>query len=243
MSVGNQWSDSKRDSQGRVGAMSYRDCGTLDRDRFRANLLKFTRKAYEMLPQMNGPRILDIGCGTGVVTIELARLSGGSIVGVDIDELALDKLRLMARKHNLSGKVSAIHQSMLEMEFPPGGFDVIWTEGAISFIGFERGLKEWRDLVTPDGHLVVHDVLTEYQKKIELTRTCGYIIVGRVELSQETWWNEYYAPLKRRLEELQARNPGDKRVNKEVRTAGRELKEFDLESDRFASVFLVLKKT
>lgn len=51
-----------------------------------------------MLPRLDNPRIMDVGCGTGVVTIELARLSGGSIVGVDTDKLALDKLQLMARK-------------------------------------------------------------------------------------------------------------------------------------------------
>jgi ubiquinone/menaquinone biosynthesis C-methylase UbiE len=55
--------------------------------RARANLLSYTRKAFHMLPPLVEPRILDIGCGTGVATIELARLSGGIIVGVDIADL------------------------------------------------------------------------------------------------------------------------------------------------------------
>jgi len=226
-----------------LGAVNYRDCETLDRDRVRANLLKFTRRAYEILPRLDKPRILDIGCGTGVVTIELARLSGGSIVGVDIDELALDKLRLMVRKHNLSGRVAVIHQSMLAMDFPPGSFDIIWAEGSISCIGFERGLKEWRRLLVSEGYLVVHDELSDLRRKTDLIRICGFITLGQFELSPKIWWNEYYAPLKRRLEELQDMGLSDKMVKEEMKTAERELKEFDLESDRFASIFLVLKKT
>ncbi|HUV64140.1 MAG TPA: hypothetical protein VMW24_09590 [Sedimentisphaerales bacterium] len=64
--------------------MSYRDSETFNRDQFRANLLEFTRKAFHMLPRLDKPRILDIGCGSGVATLELARISGGNIVAVSI---------------------------------------------------------------------------------------------------------------------------------------------------------------
>ena len=45
----------------------------IDRDRFREPLLKYTRKAFQLLPKLDKPRILDVGCGSGVPTIELAR--------------------------------------------------------------------------------------------------------------------------------------------------------------------------
>lgn len=48
--------------------------------RIRARLLKYTRKAFRMLPKLDKPRILDTGCGSGVPTIELARISNGFIV-------------------------------------------------------------------------------------------------------------------------------------------------------------------
>ncbi|MEE8577237.1 MAG: class I SAM-dependent methyltransferase, partial [candidate division Zixibacteria bacterium] len=151
---------------------------TFDRDRVRSNLLPYTRKAFGLLPKLSKPRILDIGCGTGVSTLELARISDGDLVAVDIEQDALDKLVKRAKEEGLSSRVTVVHSSMLEMDFPPNSFDIIWTEGAISYIGFGRGLSEWRSLLAPEGYLVVHDEVSDLQKKIELIRTCGYTILG-----------------------------------------------------------------
>lgn len=54
--------------------------------------LDFTHRAFEMLPELETPRILDVGCGQGRATLELARLSGGQVVGLDVDHAALDVL-------------------------------------------------------------------------------------------------------------------------------------------------------
>ncbi|HUU44873.1 MAG TPA: methyltransferase domain-containing protein [Acidobacteriota bacterium] len=215
---------------------------TFDRDRIRSNLLPYTRKAFGLLPKLSRPRILDIGCGSGAATLELARISGGDIVALDIDKDALDRLVTKAKEEDLLSRITVVHASMLEMDFPPNTFDVIWTEGAISYIGFERGLSEWHRLLMPEGYLVVHDAVSDLQRKIELTHTCGYTILGQFELPPDIWWNEYYAPLKRELETLKGAGSLDQRVANEMKTAEREIAEFDSESDRFSSVFFVLKR-
>ncbi len=216
--------------------------GCFDRDQFRANLLKYTRQAYGMLPQMSSPRILDIGCGSGAATLELARISGGDVVGIDIDKNALGKLARQAEAEPMMSRITIVHASMRDMDFPKGSFDIIWTEGAISFIGFERGLREWRDLLIPNGCLTVHDVLTDAQKKIQITRACGYTLLGQFELSPDVWWDEYYAPMKNWLENMRATDSYDKGVIEEMRRAKGEIGEFDRESDQFGSVFFVLRK-
>jgi ubiquinone/menaquinone biosynthesis C-methylase UbiE len=87
--------------------------------------LAFTRKAFQMLPELGNPRILDVGCGQGGPTLELARLSGGQVTGLDIDQAALDELVRRAGQEGLSGRIQVVQGSMLNMEFADESFDVI----------------------------------------------------------------------------------------------------------------------
>ena len=77
-------------------------------DQLRANFLKYTRKAYRMLPRLEKPQILDIGCGSGLPTIELAKLSGGEIIGIDIDQSSLDELNLKIKEKGLQDVILVV---------------------------------------------------------------------------------------------------------------------------------------
>ena len=213
-----------------------------DPDRVRANLLPYTRKAFRILPPLVKPRILDIGCGTGVSTLELAQLSEGTIVGVDIEKSALNQLVSRANEHGLSDRIKVVHTSMLDMDFPPNYFDIIWSEGSIKNIGFKRGLNEWRDFLVLEGFLVVHDEITDLLRKIELIGACGYTILEQFELPPDIWWRKYYAPLQKQIETARAQGFSDEKLTREMKEAELEIKEFDRKSDRFGSVFFILKK-
>lgn len=78
----------------------------LDRDHLRERLLKYTRKAFQLLPELDKPRILDVGCGSGVPTIALAKLGKGEVVGLDMDQTLLDELN---RKIEREGLFTVIH--------------------------------------------------------------------------------------------------------------------------------------
>ena len=111
--------------------MKYDVTSDINRDYFRSKLLQYTRKAFKMLPELQKPRILDIGCGTGVVTLELARLSNGRVVGIDTDQAALDKLNVKIEQARLLDRIKTLNCSMRDMRFRDGSFDIIWSEGAI----------------------------------------------------------------------------------------------------------------
>ncbi|KPJ70547.1 hypothetical protein AMJ52_09785, partial [candidate division TA06 bacterium DG_78] len=114
----------------------------IQHDQFREKFNKYTRKAFEVLPRLEKPCILDIGCGSGVPTIELARLSDGQIIGVDIDQSRLDTFTKKIDTAGLTKRIKTIQCSMLDMKFSDESFDIIWAEGVIAIIDFERGLKE-----------------------------------------------------------------------------------------------------
>jgi len=50
---------------------------------------EYTQKAFEMIPTIKKPKILDIGCGPGMQTIKLAKLSDGEIIGIIGGEIKL----------------------------------------------------------------------------------------------------------------------------------------------------------
>ena len=60
----------------------------LNVEELRGRFLEHSRQAYRLLPPLEQPRILDIGCGQGQQTMELARLGGGEVIGIDIDNAA-----------------------------------------------------------------------------------------------------------------------------------------------------------
>jgi len=214
----------------------------LQNDLLRARFTKYTRKAFRMLPELDNPQILDIGCGTGVPTLELAKLSNGQITGLDISQPDLDELQRKIEAVGLSNHVKTVKSSLFEMDFPDDSLDIIWAEGSIFVIGFERGLKAWRRLLKPKGFLVVHDEIGNLQKKLEQISRCGYALLGQFTVSEDTWWREYYEPLEKRIKEL--------RVNVKYRDDRESLKVLDKEQqevdifkrDPFGSVFLVMQK-
>jgi len=167
------------------------------KDRIRKRLLKYTRKAFWMLPKLNKPHILDIGCGSGLPTMELARLSSGEVTGLDIDQGMLDVLRGNVEKAGLSDRVKVVKHSLFGMEFPDESFDVIWAEGSINVIGFQKGLQEWKRFLKPGGFMVVHDETANVDEKLGQISTCGYELLGYFGLDVATWWTEYFAPLEK----------------------------------------------
>jgi len=195
----------------------------VEKDLLREKLCKYTRKAFQMLPKLDKPRILDIGCGSGITTIELARLSKGEIIGIDIYQPSLDKFTRKIEETGLSDRVRAMNCSMFNMDFTDESFDIIWSEGSIFIIGFERGLRDWRRFLKPNGFMIIHEMIWvqpnppqeiyDYWKSyypgiktvpenLKKITDFGYNLVGHFTLPEDAWWNEYYGPLERRVKEL-----------------------------------------
>jgi ubiquinone/menaquinone biosynthesis C-methylase UbiE len=212
------------------------------RDRIRRRLLKHTRKAFRMIPNMERPSILDIGCGSGISTQELAKLSRGKVIGIDIDQAALDKFARRIKKAGLADQISVMNCSMFDMDFPDRSFDIVWAEGSIYPIGFERGLREWKQLLKPGGCMVVHDEQGNIEEKLEQISDCGYQLLGYFTLSKETWWSDYFAPLEKLVNETRARCPYEGSVLEEIQQAQAELDMYRKYPERNSSVCFIMKK-
>lgn len=88
--------------------------------------------------------IVDIGCGTGTPTTTLAKKTKGEIIGVDLFPEFIDIFNERFRRLGLGKRVRGIVGSMDKLPFEKEKFDLIWSEGSIYNIGFEKGLKSWK---------------------------------------------------------------------------------------------------
>jgi SAM-dependent methyltransferase len=214
----------------------------INHDRFQAKLLQYTRKAYRMLPTLENLIILDIGCSTGVVTLELARLSSGRVVGLDTDQDALEKLNQKIAEAGLVDRVKTISGSIQDMEFTDEVFDIIWSEGVIHVIGFEEGLRKWRRLIKPDGFLVIHDRIADIEKNEELIKTCGYTLINHFIVSKEAWWDDYYRPLESMIEGLRHKYQNDPAALAFLDKEQAEVDKFKNNLEYRGSAFYVMQK-
>ena len=195
-----------------------------------------------MLPEINKPRILDIGCGSGIPTLELARLSHGKVIGIDIDRQALGIFSGKIKEAVLTDWVQALDCSMSEMDFPNESFDILWSEGSIYAIGFEKGLKEWKRFIKPGGFLVVHDEQGNVSKKLEQIHGCGYELLGYFLLGKEIWETEYFTPLEKLANEFQNKLTDDPKILGELNQVQEELEMFKKNPERNSSVYFVMKR-
>ena len=225
--------------------------------------LVYTRMAYQKIPEINSPRILDIGCGRGEVTLELARLSMGEIVGLDINQDPLNELIRKAEENGLTDRVHVMNRSMHDMDFHDESFDVLWSEGSIFVIGFEKGLMAWKQFVKPGGYLVVHEMawlqddppqeildhwvklypgITTDSENRERIRDCGYELIDHFQVPEEVWWHDYYDPLATLILQLREKYAKDQEALKVLEKEQREVDLYRKYSKWYGSAFYIMRK-
>jgi SAM-dependent methyltransferase len=192
---------------------------------------EFTRRAFSVIGKVpERPLILDIGCGQGMQTIELARISNGKIIALDNHQAFLDTLMERAKNEGLDEKIIPKNMSMLEMDFEENTFDIIWSEGALYFMGFQNGLRRCHQLLKDKGHLAVTELVyiadnppeavvgffeDEYpdidsiEGKVEIIQKEGFELITNFTLPESTWLDSYYLPIEKELPRLNKKYEGN----------------------------------
>lgn len=190
-----------------------------------------TRKALEMMPAVpQKPAILDVGCGPGVQTRELARVTGGKITAVDTHQPFLDRLQAQVESEGLAEQITTMNKSMKDLDFPDASFDVIWSEGAIYIMGFGEGLADWKRLLKPGGCIAVTEIswikldpprevfdfwneaypgMDSVEGNLKTIKSLDYHVLGHFTLAESCWLEEYYAPVMKRVAMLREKYPND----------------------------------
>lgn len=209
------------------------------------------------------PMIVDLGCGVGGQTLHLAELTAGSIVAVDNHPPSIERLKATLASRGLSRRIQAKVGDMAHPDVPPESCDLIWSEGALYNIGIANALRVCHGLLCPGGFLAFTDAVwrrenppPEVKRSFELDyptmgaaadvvsaiRFGGFELIGRFTLPDEAWWDDFYAPMERRIGELRRKYENDAGALAALDELAREPEMHRRYSDWYAYEFFVARR-
>jgi SAM-dependent methyltransferase len=222
-----------------------------------------TRKAFSMLNGLpDAPRVLDVGCGPGMQTLELARISHGRITALDAHQPFLEELASRAKNAGLDQRISPVRASMFAMPFPSTCFDLIWSEGAMYFLGLREALAAWKPLLAGEGYIVAtepcwlkddisdalkafwgeYPAMTTIENAIRIIEEMGYRDAGHFILPESAWWDDYYVPIEKKLPLLKEKHQNNPAALKIINEMQYEIDAYRAHSDSYGYVFFVMQR-
>lgn len=215
------------------------------------------------LSKQQNIKVADIGCGSGGPTLSLAQNINGHLTAIDLFPDFLKVLDQRAHKLGLGEKISTLEHSMEDLPFAKNSFDLLWSEGAIYNIGFETGIKKWRDYLKPNAYLAVSEItwisnarpkeIEDYwlavypeidvaSNKISLLEQNGYTLKGYFYLNENSWSENYFQPLQAQFSAFLARNNHSELAQKIVLEQEEEISLYQKFKAYFSYGFYIAKK-
>ncbi|HMA92326.1 MAG TPA: methyltransferase domain-containing protein [Polyangiaceae bacterium] len=139
-------------------------------------------------------------------------------------------MRATVAERGLDERVRLVVADMNNLGVPLGSFDLVWSEGALYNIGIDNALRLCHGLLRPGGYLAFTDTVWRKENPPPEVRASfdfdyptmgtvpdlvavidrnGFSLVDHFTLPDEAWWDDFYTPMERRIEELRAQYATD----------------------------------
>ncbi|MGB0631028.1 MAG: class I SAM-dependent methyltransferase [Alphaproteobacteria bacterium] len=122
----------------------------------RASFLWFD--AWLNRQDLSGKAALDMGCGRGEVSVQLARL-GARVTGVDVSPESLRRAAALAQSHGVADLIELREGNAESLPFDDDRFDLAVSAGVMSFVYFDRAAAELARVTKQGGTAVILDTL------------------------------------------------------------------------------------
>lgn len=235
-----------------------------DLDRQGPGSSEMTTRALSFLGDLSKiSRVADLGCGTGGQTMILAQNITGSIIAVDQFPQFIDILNNNAKKLSLEDKVQGIIGNVETLSFEKEEFDLIWSEGVIDSIGFEKGLSHWSNFLKKNGYVALtcpswltdeHPAEVEkfwidagsgldtIANNIGVMQKTGYGLIAAFTLPENCWTEHYFIPRQAAEKALLEKYPRNKTLEEYIQGGKYEVELYSKYSQHYGYVFYIGKK-
>lgn len=163
---------------------------------------RLRRKSIEAAQITTGERVLDVGCGTGDLTLLAKEHAGstGQVCGVDAAPEMIDVARNKAAraKADVDFRVGVVER----LPFPDDSFDVVLSSLMMHHLPDDlkpQALAEVRRVVKPGGRLLIVDFREQLEKQgvVALVKQAGFAPVE----TRSIWFNMLAFVLVRKVHE------------------------------------------
>jgi SAM-dependent methyltransferase len=101
-------------------------------------------------PSVAGKRVLELGCGAGVVSVALA-LSGAHVTAVDVSASGLRVTDERARHYGVAARVTTLQCPAERLEFAPASFDLFIAKSVVHHLIIDDVMPRLYRFLAPGG--------------------------------------------------------------------------------------------
>jgi SAM-dependent methyltransferase len=116
------------------------------------------KKVRELLGDLAGKTVLEIGCGTGWITYELAA-AGAAVIACDISPGAVTKTQALLERNGLGSRCRTFVGAVEEIDLPKGSVDIVLGFAILHHLDLDTALDKIHRLLGPGGRLVAAEPL------------------------------------------------------------------------------------
>ena len=140
--------------------------------------------------ELSGKHVLDVGCGSGILSQAAVVLGAEDACGCDIDEAAVRCAKANAKLNGLDGLVS-YHRGDL-LEFAGNGYDIVVANIVADII--KALTRDIKSAIKPGGVFISSGIISERVNEVaEYIRNHGFEIT---EIRERRGWAAIFAVLK-----------------------------------------------
>lgn len=225
---------------------------------------EMTLKALSFIDNLKKiKKTADLGCGTGGQTMALAQKISGEIIGVDMFPEFINVFDKNSKKLGFSDRVTGLVGNIETLPFKNEEFNLLWSEGVIDGIDFEKRMVYWNSFLKHDGYVVfscpswitdMHPVdvvkfwmdagckLNTVDQNIAILQKTGFRFISSFVLPEYCWTEKYYIPRTKAMEDLRKNYAGNETFEEFDNGNLTEVELYDKYKDHYGYVFYIAKK-